>query len=62
MPGSSTKPRSVIYYNQQLSTGVRHVRGHQAYCACGWTGHIWKDLHTAQLERSFHVCVSEPES
>lgn len=58
---STTKPRSIVYWNSSLKTNVRHGTGHEAYCACGWVGHLWKDRSAAELERSFHRCASERE-
>ena len=61
MPQMHTRARRRHYWNPELATMVRRIYGYQPYCACGWEGKVWKTHHESQLERSFHVCASEPE-
>jgi hypothetical protein len=50
------RPARLRFYSTELATNVRRTYGYEAYCACGWTGKVWKSHHESQLERSFHVC------
>jgi hypothetical protein len=59
MPASATRPRKFTRWNPDLATNSRRVCGYEPYCACGWVGRVWKTHRESQLERSFHVCVSE---
>jgi hypothetical protein len=61
MPHSTTRPRSVTRYDRSLFANCKRVYGYQPVCPCGWEGKVWKTHRESQLERSFHVCVSEPE-
>jgi len=62
MSASSTRPRTIVRWDSALKTDTRRIIGYQPYCACGWEGKVWKTHHESQLERSFHVCVSDEES
>jgi hypothetical protein len=53
------KPARVSFYSVDLATTVRRTFGYEAYCACGWTGRVWKTHREAQIQRSFHRCASE---
>lgn len=59
MPSTSTRPRSIVQWDNSLKTNTRRVYGYQPYCACGWEGKVWTTHHESQLERSFHVCAPE---
>jgi hypothetical protein len=57
--GSTTKPRTVTTYDRSLFANVRRIYGYQWTCPCGEEGKVWKTHRESQLERSFHVCVSD---
>jgi len=35
-------------------TSVRGTHGHEAYCSCGWVGHVHRKAGEAQWEAKVH--------
>lgn len=57
MTHARVRPARHVNYSTDLMTNVRGVHGHSGYCACGWTGLIWRTHGEAQSEARWHNYV-----
>jgi len=54
MPHTSTRPKTHVNVSHELMTNVRGTHGHEAYCSCGWIGHVHRTPGQAQWEAKVH--------
>lgn len=55
MAATGSRARSIVRFSPELACNVRRMIGFQAYCACGWEGHLLKRSADAVGEKRLHA-------